>query len=405
MTDVSRLLSLTAGINAALNSIGTAPGAFTAIQPRSTVPSLLPRSREAIDRPLPSQDGRRFPRLQGRRNIDAINLPLELKGINNNTGGAVADWEAKQEAGMLWPSLFGAVAAATLNAAPTATSAAGVVLTASTNVLANLDIIGVATDKGLEWRQVVSGGGTTTPSMNAALLGTVVPGSTIIRAARYTHAPSTTNHKHVWFNAEWENLRRRYSDCAPGGFEIVIPTTGIVEFNSTWLPNDWSDQAEADPAFSAPTAGQPVVSGGCSFIIAAKALMMLNAKLTVDNGTVMRESSTGVNGVVGGVCADKTRVMLEVEVYVGNDSPTIGELVDDSGTPSLDNILGSDAAIGDAITTRDVMLCVGVTAGASIFMRLPEADIRGEVVEGGPFNRAKLTCMATGSTPLYFGVA
>lgn len=406
MTDVGRLLSLTAGINAALNSIGTAPGAFTTLLPRGTVPSLLPRSREPLDRKLAAVDGRRFLRAQGRKNIDPITLPLEMKGINANTGAAVGDWEAKQEAGMLWPSLFGSVATPTIGAKPTVavSGSSTAALEASSNVLAALDIFGVTTSVGFEIRQVTAGGGTTTITPNAAFLGVPVAGADIIRFGRYTHAPSVTDHKHVWLNAEWENARRRYSDCAPASFVLTIPNSGFVELDVVVNPNDYADAAEANPAFASPTAGSPIVAGGCQFVIAAKQLMIRNAKLTVDNGVAMRESSTGVNGVVGGVCADKTNVMLEGEIYIGGDTPTIGELVDDSGTPSLDNILGSDAVIGEVATARDVMLQVGGAAGAAMFIRIPEADIRGEVVEGGAFNVLKFQAFATGAVPLYFGV-
>ncbi len=404
MADIGRLLSLTAGLNASLNLFDSAPGSFLPLLPRSSVPSLLPRGRTPIERPIVTVDGRRLPRIHGARDIGAIEMPLEFKGANNNTGGAVATWEDKLEAGVLLASLFGAVATATVGAAPTVAGGSGTALTASSTALANLDIVLVPTSAGGEIRQVVSGGGTTSLVLNAALVGTPTNAATIIRLGRYAHSPSTTNHKHVWFNAEWENARRRYRDCAPSAFSLTIPNTGLVEFDSTWMPNDYDDTAEANPAFVSPTAGSPIVSGGNTFIVAAKSLMLRSAKLTVGLGLAMRETSTGANGVKGGVCADKTAVMLEGECYVGDDVGTIGELVDDSGTPSLDDILGTDAALGAAITTRDVMLQVGTVPGACMFIRLPEADIRGQVVEGGAFNVLKFSAMACGATPLYLGV-
>jgi hypothetical protein len=404
MTDVNRLRSLTAGINAALNSFNTAPSTFTTLQPRTSVPSMAPRAREAIERPVVVVDGRRLPRLHGPRNIAAIELPLEMKGANSNTGGAVSDWEAKLEQGNLLASLFGAVGVATTGSAPTVSGGSGTSLTASSTVLANNDIILIPTSAGNELRQVVSGGGSTSIVLNVAMVGTPTNGATIIRLGRYTVAPSLTNHKHMWFNAEGETWRRRYKDCAPMQFSLNIPATGMVEFDSAWTPTDWDDAAEANPSFAAPTAGSPIVSGNNALFIAARSLMFKTAKLTVVNGTQMRESSTGPNGVLGGVCADKTNIMLEAECYVGDDNPSIGEFVDDSGTPSMDDILGSDATLGGSITTRDVMLQVGTVAGQCLFLRLPEADIRGETTENGALTMLKLTMMATGAAPLHLGV-
>lgn len=409
MTDVARLVNLTYGINASATTIGTAPGAFTTLLPRATPASLFPRTRQAIDRPLASVDGRRFSRVLGPKDIGDIALPLEFKGVDSNTGAAVAAWEAKMEQGNLLASLFGGVATATSGAAPTVTSGSGTALVASSNVLANNDILLLTTSVGTEVRQVASGGGTTNLTLDRALVGTATAASTIIRAGRYTMATATTVHTPVWFDAEGENWKRRYSDCQPSSLVLNIPNAGLVEADFVFMPNDWSDETDGSPSFSAPTAGSPIVSGGSAFFIGSNAFMLRNARLTVNVGMAMRETTTGANGVRGGVATDKTNIMLEGELYVGNNTGSVGDVSDDSGgsgvSPYLNDILGDGSAASTVPSTQDIMLAVGSAAGAALYVRIPAADIRSPGVrEGGPFAVLPFQAFATGASPLTLGV-
>jgi hypothetical protein len=416
MTDVARLLSLSYGLNASATTIGTAPASFATVLPRAAVPSFLPRTRQAIDRALYSVDGRRFMRVFGVKDIAELQLPVEFKGISGNTGAGITSaggWELVMEQGNLLASLFGSTAATTtVGAAPTVTSGTGSSLTVSTNVLANLDIILVQTSIGTEARQVVSGGGTTTVTVDRAWIGTPTASSAVIRAARYSVSTSQTVHTPVWFNAEGENWRRRYADCQPSSLVLNVPNAGLVEADFAFLPNDWDDQAEANPSFAAPTAGSPVVSGGSQFFIGANAFMLRSARLTVNIGMVMRETTTGINGVRGGLATDKTNIMLEGELYVGDNAGVIGDVSDDTGgagvSPFLNDILGDGSATGAAPSSVDVSLQVGTAAGAAMFLRIPAADFRSAGVrEGGPFAvlpfQAFATAPASGS-PFSLGV-
>ena len=408
MTDVSRLVSLTYGINASATTIGTAPGSFAPLLPRSTPTSFFPRSRAVIERPLANTDGRRLARIQGVKDIAELSLPLEFKGVDSNTGaGVTTNWESKLEQGNLLASLFGGVGTlTTAGAAPTVSSGSGTSLTVSSNVIANNDIILFTTSVGTEIRQVASGGGTTTLTLDRAMVGTATAATTVYRAARYTMATATTIHTPVWFDAEGENWRRRFSDCQPSSMVLNIPNAGLVEADFGFMPNDYADNAETPtPSFAAPTAGSPVVSGGSAFFIGSTAFMLRSARLTVNVGMVMRETTTGINGVRGGVATDKSNIMLEGELYVGDNGGSIGELVDDSGTPTLDSILGTDAATGASITSLDLSLAVGTAAGAALYIRIPAADLRSPGVrEGGPFAVLPFQAMATGASPLTLGV-
>lgn len=406
MSDVNRLLSLTYGINASPYTIGTEPGIYAPLQPRSTPASLLPRTRQPIERPLVSVDGRRLLRAHGVKDIAELTIPMQMTGVNTNTGNTTSSWEPKIETGNLLSSVFGANAVATSGAAPTVSSASVVTLVASSNVLVNNDIVLIETTAGREARQIVSGGGTTTLTLDRALLGTGVAASTIYRAARYVVSSSQTVHTPIWFDCEGENWRRKYHDCQPSSLVFNIPNAGVVEADFTFMPNNWTDQAEANPAYAAPTSGSPVVSGASQFLIGSNSFMLRNARVTINLGTVMRESTTGINGVVGGLATDKTNIMIEGELYIGpSGAGNMGWVVDESGTPAIEDIFGDNASTGTLVTALDMMLQVGSSIGAAMFIRIPAADIRSSGVrEGGPFAVLPFQAMATGASPLTLGI-
>lgn len=409
MTDVTRLSSLTYGINASALTIGVAPGSFAPLLPRSAPATLFPRSRAKLERPLYNNAGISYAAAFGAKDLAAITIPLQMTGVNGNSGAAVGAgvWETKMEAGNLLSSVFGSPAPATVGAAPTVSSASGTSLTASTNVLQDGDVIIVRTTSGDEIRSVASGGGTTSLVLSHPLVGTGSAGSTIIRAARYSLNTAQTVHTPIWFDCEGENWRRRYRDCQPSSFTLNIPNTGIVEADFTFMPNDWEDLAEANPGYAEPTTGLPVVSAGSTFFMGSVQYMLRNARLTVNIGMTMRESTTGVNGVVGGLAVNKSQVMLEGELYVGSTTGSIGNIVDDAGgPPQMENVLGDQNGAGSLPTLFDVMLSVGSTNGASIFVRMPYAEVRSSgVTESGPFAVLPFQAMAGSvSGPLIFGV-
>jgi hypothetical protein len=171
------------------------------------------------------------------------------------------------------------------------------------------------------------------------------------------------------------------------------------------MPNNWGDYAETNTGYVAPTTGSPIVSGASQFYIGSTAFMLRNARLTINLGMTMRETTTGINGVRGGLATDKTNIMLEGELYVGDSNGSVGNMIDDSGTPSVDAILGDSSLTGTVVSTYDVMLQVGSSAGAAMFIRIPAADIRSSGVrEGGPFAVLPFQAMATGASPLTLGI-
>jgi hypothetical protein len=338
---------------------------------------------------LIASDGRRHKRVHGARDIGPINIGMEFRGMSNPTGGAVTVQNVMEQARML-DSFFGTAAAAISGAATTANGGSGasaqLQVVSGTNI-ADGDMVlfrtGSATGP-VVMRQVISGGGTGTLTFDRVYTGTPFNTGTVHRAGRWDLSTSSTHHTHGYFRAEGESYRRDYYGCFCDSLTISIPDSGPVAFDSVWMPTDYADVAEASPSYSAPTAGQPVVASACDFRVGGTAFFLRNAKLTLSNGAIPRASTTGPNGVQGYVAGSKTNVMLEGEMYVGDGtSPSAGELVDGSGTPSLNSLLGDTDDVGDEVTSRDISISVGGAENAAFYVRIPAADLRGSVADSG----------------------
>lgn len=412
MTDVARLLDLQFGLQSSTGDFSSTPGTVSRLLPRSTS-GLLPRQRTPVERPLYSSDGRRYAQVRGVKDLGPIELGMEFRGMSNASGGAVTVQSVMEQARML-DSFFGTAASAITGAATTVTGgtpgSGTLTVTAGTNI-ADGDMVcfttGSSAPFGLVMREVASGGTTTTLTLDRAYTGTPTSGATVFRAARWNLSTSTTHHTHGYFRAEGESWRRDYFGCAPSQMSLDLPDGGLVGFSSSWMPTDWTDVAEANPSYSDPTAGQPIVNAAADFRIAGVAFLLKSAKLTASNGMQVRTTSTGTNGMLGAVAADKTSVMLEGSIYVGDNAASIGELVDNSGTPDLDSLLGASATVGAAITTRDISLAVGGAANACMYLRIPAADFRGSVQEDGGLTVFRFEAMATvpsSGSPFRLGV-
>ena len=140
MTDVSRLLTVRHALHSDSSTFTGTPGTLFPLRCTDDVAGLYPRNRVTLARNLRSQGGRRYTHAGGAQDVADITLATEFRGVDSNTGAAVAAWEAKMEQGLLLQSLFGAVAPATTGGAATIaasghTPASGIVaFTAAANV-------------------------------------------------------------------------------------------------------------------------------------------------------------------------------------------------------------------------------------------------------------------------------
>ena len=407
MTNANRLSTLRCGLHSSVSDFTSTP-TLTTLQPTDGAESFLRRMRNEITRNLSSTDGRRFPRAFGGKDVSPLSLNLEFKGANANTGGAVSDWEAKLEQGALLASFFGAVATATSGAATTVdstghTPGSGILQVVSgTNVPVGA-VIAFPTTVGMQIGQVASKA-TNVLTLASAYSGTPTTGATVTRMGVYSVDQDKTEHKHVMFSAEQNveatgNLRTDYFGCAPMSMELNFPNTGLVGFASQWGPTSWDSIAPGSPSFAAPTAGNPCVVDGLTFKIGGTAYVARNAKLRFDNGTVMREAGSNVNGVLGGVCGasgPKTTI-LEAELYFGGGG-AIAEILEATGTIDLGDMDGTDSNAGDIATTYNVEIFNGAAANGLLYGRLPGAEIKATVGQANGMTIVRLTATNTGAT-------
>lgn len=417
MTDILRLQTLRYALHADATTFSGTPGTLVPLQITDDGASFLPRQRTPIDRNLRSLSGRRFPHVRGAQDVADITVATEFKGVNSNTGAAVGAgvWETKMEQGYLLQSLFGAAAPATTGSAPTIaaaghTPASGIVaFTAAANVQ-NGAVIGFATSSGFQVGRVASGGGATTTSvtLDHPYSGTPTNAATVFRFAVYEVNDSVTQHVHGFFSAEGDNWRRDYFGCAPMSMNLAIPNTGILGMSSVFSPTSFADVAEANPAYADPTAGSPIVSDGGIFRLDGAEFLLRNCSITYNCATAMRETASRANGRLGGVCGtgDGKSFMIEGELYLGASAgaTALAELVDSSGTPSINQLLGDSDQAGDVSAVREVALQVGTEAGACVYALLPTADFRASVQAGGAFPVVRFQAMGTGALPAVLAV-
>ena len=411
MTDVSRLLTVRHALHSDSSTFTGTPGTLFPLRCTDDVAGLYPRNRVALARNLRSQSGRRYTHAGGVQDVADITLATEFRGVDSNTGAAVAAWEAKMEQGLLLQSLFGAVAPATTGAAATIASsghtpASGIVaFTAAANVQ-NGAVIAFASTTGIQMGRVESGGGaaTTTVTLQHPYTGTPTTAATVFRMAVYTVADSVTHHVHAFLTGEGESWRRDYFGCAPMSMALSLASGQLVGMTSVFSPTSWADVAEADPAHAEPTAGSPIVADRVRLMVDGVEYFASNLAISMNNATQIRDVDTiGGNGRLGGVCGagDGKSFTIEGEILIGATSPALtGELTDAVMVP----FLGSDVNAGAVSTAREVALMVGSDVGAILYALLPTADFVASTAIVNGMSRMKFTAVGTGALPAVLAV-
>lgn len=355
----------------------------------------LPRDTVRIERNLYRGDNKEYASIRGPKSLDPISMTIPVRGVSGNTGTAAFASATTTELGQLFESVFGAAATDPSGSGESATGGTGsssqVTLASGANYANNGGILFANTDGTVFARQIVSGGGTGTLTLDRDFTGTAAT-STVVRGARYTVTSSTSMHTPMFFRVEGENHRRDYVACY-SSLDLDFTEGQAVKASFSWMPTDWSDNAEANPSFSAPTAGSYIVNIGGLFYIGDSAFLLKDAKLSLGCEYVPRTTITGANGIHGHICVRK-RPVLTGRMYLGTNA-SFGEIADSSGTPSLNSMQALDVAAGVAPTTRDISLQVGSLGSQAMYVRIPAAEFSARVVDDGGVEMIEFSARAT----------
>jgi hypothetical protein len=291
MSALLRQIDVQMGLHADVNDFTTAPSTYRRIQVTGGAESLMPRRLLEISRnDIASLDGRGFVHLYGTLDLANFAPVTEFKGINSNTGAAVAaaDWAAKMEQADLLTSVFGSLPVATVSAAPTvnATGHSTTTLTTSGTAPVVDDFLLFQTSAGPVIRQVQSVVGNIA-TFDRAYSGTPTTGSTIIRAARWRWDPSVRNHIHMGAKVEVVgSMLATFLGLAPVSCAIAVPAGGKLTATWGFSPSDVDGfAAAAAPTPTPPTAGTPIVGLNAVVMIGAERFFADNIAISINTAT------------------------------------------------------------------------------------------------------------------------
>jgi hypothetical protein len=404
MTSLLRFLDVQCGLHSTVNDFTTMPTLTRRLQLVGGGETLMPRKLQDISRnDIAALDGRGFTQLYGPLDLADVAPVLEWKGVNSNTGAAVAGaaWHDKVEQGELMTSMMGALPVTTTGAAPT--------VAASGHSTTTLVFVGTApvvgemvlfqTSLGPRIRTVVSFV-TLTATFDRPYTGTPTASSTIIRACRWDWAPGVANHTHVGFRAELPDVQADFVGCAPVSMALAVPTSGRLTSTFTFSPTDVDGfKATSAPTTTFPAAGNPLVGINAELFIGSESFVVDSLSLNVATGNEPRTSPSSENGRLGGIAADK-RGGFTLTASIRNEPQARGGIERNTGTETLRTIMGDVLGAGAVSAERDVLLVIGRAAGAAMAVRLPNAALSAATAAVGSVAGVNLTFTATRNASL-----
>jgi hypothetical protein len=395
---LSRILSVRFGLHSSATDFTATPGTLPFLEPKTA--ELMPRDRVRYERDLHRDDNMDHAEAIGPKGLDALVIEGEVRGFAANAGGAL-DPETATEIGLMLDAIAGAASTDPSGAATTTTGGTGstpnVTVDSGTNVANGVGLL-FQTDGDPVIREVVSGGGTGTLVLDRDYSGTVTNGGTLCRSAYWTFLPATSRHTHGYIRAEGEDWRRDYNGCM-SGLTLSGEDGQPVMYRTSWQPTSWADTAEANPSFTAPSAGALVSCVNAGLWVGDDKLLIKGFELDFGHTIVPRSTMNGTDGVHGYLVTRKSPV-LRCRLYHGTAGLSFGEVADSTGNLSINKIQGitssADAAlsVGQVASTYDIALQVGNFATGALYVRMPAATLRGRVVNDNGLEMIELECRA-----------
>jgi hypothetical protein len=315
-----------------------------------------------IDRNLNCGDVQKTARVNGAKG-SSISFTTEAYGCYTAGSDGVAA-VSSESLKPLFEALFGA--AESVATGDTVSSASGTEITVAGNLSDNDYVLLAGADSGdKQVRQIVSGGGTTTPDLDRALTnsGSTEDAATGTVWGGVTYALTNTNvdRDTLMFDFEGDTTRHRVRGVTLGTLTITIPSDG-GKVMCAWSGegNDFdADQALANPTFSAENDGSPIVALDSPVWLGATEYMVRDLTVTVTLRQVRRATQLGVNGYHGHgtVGADVT---VSGGLYLGSDTYEAAKAFKET--------------LNASESTQDLLIQVGRDAGACMAIHIPACD-------------------------------
>lgn len=336
-----------------------------------------------VERDLHRGDNERYSRVTAGNNPPTLGFRNFLRGLNSNSGGAVTIANQTELSSLLAMAFGVAGAGGTGSTAVTSGSTSTTLIVADASSMSAGGAVLFNDGTELIARAIVSKSSNTL-TLDRAYSGTPTNSSTVYSAVSWYPDLDAPNHTHVAADLEFLSLERVKMYGLMGGFEIDFPANGGLALCSWQLDGTEfdDDEALAAPTFTAPTVGSEIPCLDATFWIGSNERLLRDAKLIVDVQKAPKTTYSALNGHAGYVVTD-VRVRLEGTLYMG-------------GLTS--ELTTSARATLQSSTTQDIALQVGRTAGASVYLRMPNADFDAQKTTVDGMDVVRFTAHATRSS-------
>lgn len=325
-------------------------------------PDFTGLAQTKLDRNLVCGDMQITRRVNGPQ-ATPISFTTEAYGAYTAGGDSTAAVSAESLKPLL-EALFGAAESAATG--DTISAASGTEITVAGNLSDNDYVLVTGADSSkAQARQIVSGGGTTTPDLDRALTnaGSTEDAATGVVYGGVTYSLDTTNADHdtLFFDYDGDTTRKRVRGVTLGTLTITIPSDGgkvMFAWEGEGVDHD-GDQAPASPTFAAENDGSPIVALDSPVWIGANEYMARDLVVTITLRRQQRTTQLGVNGYQGHMC-------------VGADVSVSGNLYLGADTYEASNTF--EATLNASESTQDVLIQIGREPTAAMSIHIPAAD-------------------------------
>lgn len=312
-----------------------------------------------LERNLRRGDGERYARVVGPRDTPTLGWNTLLRGLNDNSGGAVTT--AKQtEIAPLLDVIMGADGAGGTGsvAAASGHSTTTLVVDDASAIPAGAAVLFESTTDGWIAREVVSKSSNTL-TLDRAYTGDPVNDGVVYVACSWYPDNDAPNHVHLAADVEWLGVERTKMLGGMGSLVVDFPSNGGLA-TCAWS-FDFSDDdptAAASPSFVGPTVGNPIPCIDGTFWIGTDEKLLRDAKLSVTPTKAPKQHYGAANGAAGFIVTD-LEVVLEGTLLMG--------------AQALEATAATRALLQGA-SAQDIAFQLGRGPGASIYVRMPAAD-------------------------------